>query len=209
MASRRASLINPKARALLSAIVLFIVISFWFELFFLVGILSLLFFFLLFIFRDPVRKVPPAPLGVVSPVDAKVINIQQSQDPYLKREAWCISLRVNLSGVYSIRAPIEGKIHEQWQADIQKGIDYANWLQTDEGDNLVWSIRTRFHTHPSCTIQPGERIGQGQRCGFVLLSKYCHVYLPLGCRIEAQAGQTVLAGESIIATLIHNSQTQS
>ena len=69
---------------------------------------------LLYLFRDPMRKIPAVPLGIVSPVDGKVIAIDEVQDAYLNRSAIRISIKMKITSVYSAHSPIEGKVQEQW-----------------------------------------------------------------------------------------------
>lgn len=37
----------------------------------------------LYLFRDPERRIPPTPLGVVSPVDGRVVAVGGVSDPFL------------------------------------------------------------------------------------------------------------------------------
>ncbi|MFQ5489005.1 MAG: phosphatidylserine decarboxylase [Gammaproteobacteria bacterium] len=173
---------------------------------------------LLYLFRDPTRRIPPAPLGVVSPVDGKVTAVESCRDPYLQRDAVRIGLRMQHFGVYTTRSPVEGKIMDIWffpAGSVRPGeaavvgdashIDrYAIWLQTDEQDDVVLVIRVTEHRlRPRCYVHIGERIGQGQRCGMVGFGGEVNVYVPANSRIEVQPGSRVRAGSDIVATLVH------
>jgi len=165
-----------------------------------------------YLFRDPNRVIPPAPLGVVSPADGEVLAIERVRDDYLKRDVNKITIRMNRFGTYATRAPIEGKILQHWHSpaddDNDKGMTtldrYAMWLQTDENDDVVLVIGVSNQAlKPICYHQTGERIGQGERCGLVRFGGYIEVLLPLDARIEVTVGDTVEAGSDILATLIH------
>jgi len=162
-----------------------------------------------YLFRDPNRVIPPAPLGVVSPADGEVLAIESVRDDYLKRDANKIAIRMNRFGTYATRAPIEGKILQHWYSpaedDDTAALDrYAMWLQTDENDDVVLVIGVSNKAlKPICYHQTGERIGQGERCGVVRFGGYIEVLLPLDARIEVAVGDTVEAGSDILATLIH------
>ena len=56
---------------------------------------------------------------------------------------------------------------------------------------------------PHCYVQSGERIGQGQRCGFMSFGARLEVYVPTNSRIDIEVGERVRAGESVIAHFIH------
>lgn len=158
---------------------------------------------LLFLYRDPLRQVPSTPQAVVSPVDGVVRAIETVTDPYLDREAQRVSIRMRPYGVFSTRAPAEGKMLEPRRGegpDGQQGV----WLRTDEGDDLVIVIhRGPLHNVPRCYVGFGERVGQGQRCGFITLGSDVEMYLPANCRLKVQPGDRVRAGADIIGLLVH------
>jgi len=165
-----------------------------------------------YLFRDPNRVIPPAPLGVVSPADGEVLSIRQVRDNYLERDANKISIRMNRFGTYATRVPIEGKILQHWYAPTEADSDndmpaldrYAMWLQTDENDDVVLVIGVSSQAlKPICYHQAGERTGQGERYGLVRFGGYIEVLLPLDARIEVAVGDTVKAGSDILATLVH------
>ena len=175
-------------------------------------ILSLL---LLIMFRDPERQVPASPLGIVSPADGKVIKTETVNDPFLNRTAVRVSIQMNIFSVYSIHSPMEGKLMEQWCRVGQQeagqltgtGNDravYAQWIQSDEGDDLVMLTQAgSFGNRPRCYAQSGERIGQGQRCGFIQFGSVIDVLLPETSRLDVVEGDRVRAGSDIIAHLVH------
>lgn len=162
---------------------------------------------LAYCFREPVRKVPADPLGVVSPVDGRVVSIERAYDRHLDREALRVVVRMNLSGPYAVRSPIEGKVMKQWlpgEVKERKG-DYAQWIQTDEQDDvaLVAQGLRRLIFRPRCYSAAGQRIGQGQRCGFIHFGTRVEVLLPANSRIMVHDGSEVLAGEDVLAHLVH------
>ncbi len=166
---------------------------------------------LLFLFRDPARKVPAVPLGIVSPVDGRVTAIDTVHDTYLDRSALSVSVQMGFTSVYSAHSPMEGKVMEQW-LDVPRKIastdakvaTYAQWIQSDEKDDLVLVVEGNPHLpRPQCYAQSGERIGQGQRCGFIHFGSLVEVLIPMGSRIDVSVGDDVLAGTDIIATLVH------
>jgi phosphatidylserine decarboxylase len=167
--------------------------------------------FLLFLFRDPARKVPAIPLGVVSPVDGKVVAIDTVYDAYLDRQALSISVKMGFTSVYSAHSPMEGKVLKQW-LDMPRtvaGVDeevatYAQWIQSDEKDDLVLVIEASSSmSRPQCYAHSGERIGQGQRCGFIRFGSQVELLVPVSSRIAVSVGDQVSAGTDILATLVH------
>ena len=111
--------------------------------------------FLIYLFRDPHRKIPAVPLGIICPVDGKIIGIEKVHDAYLDRSAICISVKMGFTSVYSAHSPMEGKIMQRWLETPRKiapittvnnsepdnyVVTYAQWVQSDEKDDVVMVI---------------------------------------------------------------------
>lgn len=164
---------------------------------------------LAWLFRDPDRVIPPAPLGIVSPADGTVTACGETHDDFLGRDAVSVTIRMRHTGVYVIRAPGEGKVNRIWtnadqcltKAGIEAGI--AIWIQTDEQDDIVVVIREANRLlRSSCYVHAGERIGQGQRCGLTPFGAVLEVFMPTGSRAATETGSRVKAGSDLIGTLI-------
>ncbi|MEX2494466.1 MAG: hypothetical protein WD448_00175 [Woeseia sp.] len=156
------------------------------------------------IFHDPQRATPSVALGVLSPVDGTVIDVRKT-DGVLGGEAQKILLQVNSLGTYTARCPVEGKImdlhglsRDGSRAEEAGGL----WVLTDEGANVVLQFNgNRFGIPPRAFMRYGERVGQGQRCAYLRLTKFAEVLLPGDARILVSAGQQVSAGEHVLAKL--------
>lgn len=167
------------------------------------------------LFRDPARDVPAHPLGVLSPVDAKVHAIGNVRDPCLNRDAVRIRLCMSVFDVYSVRAPIEGRVMQRWQDklianrcangdDNDDFDDYGIWLQSDEKDDVVMLMPGGLpFRHPRFYAYAGDRAGQGQRCGFIRFGSRLDLLLPASTKINVEVGQRVVGGETVLATLVH------
>ena len=66
--------------------------------------------FIIQFFRDPQRKISSAKNVVVSGADGRVIAIDETMDPYQKKESIKVSVFMNVFNVHSNKAPIDGKI---------------------------------------------------------------------------------------------------
>jgi phosphatidylserine decarboxylase len=179
---------------------------------------------LLYLFRDPQRRIPPTPLGVVSPVDGRIVAVGEIDDPFLGREAVKLSIRMRPLGPWVVRSAMEGRVLQVWY--LPKGLDpqvladmdkrtfaedprarqahFAMWVQSDELDDVVIALRGPFILgRLRCGVQAGDRIGQGRRFGLLFFPVTADVYVPAASRIEMRQGGTVRAGSDIIATLMH------
>ncbi|MFT5134214.1 MAG: phosphatidylserine decarboxylase [Gammaproteobacteria bacterium] len=172
-----------------------------------------LFFILLFtiavlLFRDPKCEVPAAPLAVLSPATGRIVSITHTEDPWLSRPAIKVRIKISPWDTHILRCPAEGKLMNQWSSNEQKeGFDrqYAYWLQTDEGDDLLLALgMNRAAVFTRVTMTVGERTGQGQRCGFLYFAGVVDVYLPENARLNSHVGDHVKSGTAILGRFTHS-----
>lgn len=168
---------------------------------------AILLVWLFLVFRDPVRAIPAVPLGVVSPVDGKVVEIGLTDSSALNGEAHRIVIRVDSFGTYTARCPVEGKIMDFRVAYPDSGAlgnAIGLWVQTDEADDVVLQFRGhRLGLAPLAFMRYGERVGQGQRCAYLRLTRLAEVQLPIDGRVLVAVGQKVSAGVDVLAKLPH------
>jgi len=161
-----------------------------------------------FIFREPQCRIPAIPLAVVSPANGKVIAIETVTDPWLKRTAKRYRLQMSFQHIHTLRSPIEGKVRNQWTSSSDEPRitrRYTYWIQTDEGDDVVFSVATGpLAPFTRINLRSGERTGQGQQCGYLYFAGLIDVLVPETTRMEKKVGDTVDCGSDILGQLIHN-----
>jgi phosphatidylserine decarboxylase len=157
------------------------------------------------IFRDPRRQIPAMPLGGVSPVDGRVTAVDLVDRGVVQGEAHRIFISIDMLGTYTARCPVEGVIKDLNTLAAEKVVDYrtnALWVQTDEGDDVILQFHGyRFGLAPSAFVRYGERIGQGQRCAYLRLTRVAEVHLPIAARVLVEPGQRLTAGLDVIGRL--------
>lgn len=183
-----------------------VVIVFWNLLGLISAIIPILVLIWLYlIFRDPMRASPAAPLGVLSPVDGVIVEVSRTNQSSIHPEAHKIIIEVNSLGTYTARCPTEGKImdirvsrKDGRAASSENGL----WVQTDEGDDVVLQFNGhRFNVAPLAFLGYGERVGQGQRCAYLRLTRMAEIQISADSRILVNAGQKVLAGVDVLGKL--------
>lgn len=161
-----------------------------------------------YLYREPKRAIPSAPLGLISPVDGRVVAVENKFDTFLKREAQIISIQMNWYGAYILRSVTEGKIMQHWlhetDSESQGHLQHAIWIQTDEEDDVVIAIHAggRFR-RMHCYASVGERVGQGKRCGFIPFGTRIDIILPVKVRTSLKTGDRVLAGSDLLGQFVH------
>lgn len=215
MPSNRYPFIAKEGWLLLLVLAGLILLTFYFVSSIVSFVLAIIFCFFLFLLRDPQRTIPSLPLAILSPVEGRIILIDEVDDPWLNqqginRQAKRIRIKMSNLDVYSLRSPVEGKVMEQWSEKCKEENGqrkFAFWIRTDEGDDIV----TVFRLSPCAAacfriyIQSGERLGQGQRCGYLYFGGTVDIYIPENSKLEVEPGQTITSGEDVLAYLVHGS----
>jgi phosphatidylserine decarboxylase len=166
--------------------------------------------FVLQFFRDPAR-VPPVDVdAVMSPADGRIVAVEKTTDPYLERDAFKISVFMNVFNVHSNRSPVDGEIKGRWYnpgAFLNAAVDKAStenernalWIRTERGDVTFVQIAGLIARRILCYVRTGDVLGRGQRYGFIRFGSRVDVYLPLNARPEVSIGQKVKAAKTILA----------
>jgi phosphatidylserine decarboxylase len=164
-----------------------------------------LFAWLFAIFRDPKRHIPAIPLGLVSPVDGIVTEVGLTDNSVLGGEAHRIVIEIDSLGTYTARCPVEGKIMDfrgDGQHEAVRKLSSGLWIRTDEDHDVVLQFkRHRFGLAPLAFLRFGERIGQGQRCAYLRLTRVAELQFPIHGRMLVEPGQRVVAGCDVLGKL--------
>ncbi|RZV37657.1 MAG: hypothetical protein EX272_04835 [Chromatiales bacterium] len=165
------------------------------------------FVWLVLLFRDPRREIPPVALGIVSPVDGEIVAVATTDRCVVQGEAYRVRIRIDMMGAYTARSPIEGRIMDLHSREEGVGPECpanALWVETDEGDSVVLQFHEyRFGLAPKSLVKLGERVGQGQRCAYVRLARFAELTLPLDGKVEVKVGDRVTAGCDLIGAVPH------
>lgn len=161
-----------------------------------------------YLFRDPNRVIPSQPLAIVSPVHGIVTLVEEAEEIRRHKKAIRVQITMRFHDIYSFRSPMEGKIVDQWcsapdKNELRRHFDFH--IKSDEGDNVVMAIRLRdvvrrFHMY----LHSGERVGQGQRCGYFYFGGLIDVFIPVESKVQVEVGQYVQSGSTVLAQIIHS-----
>lgn len=159
--------------------------------------------------RNPVREVPSLPLGIVSPVDGHVRKIMTESDPFLEREALCVQIRQGLFAPAVLCSPTEGRVCQIWAGPEMPGADQGDriaiHLRTDEDDDVVLVVAKAHGLRGplAWSVQPGERVGQGQHRGLAGWGRRVSVYVPNNSQPTVESNDRVRAAASLVCELVH------
>lgn len=173
----------------------------------------LLTIFVLQFFRDPARTAPAGDGLVLSPADGRIVAVEETDDPWLKRRALKISVFMNVFNVHSNRAPVDGEVKQTWynpgkfiNADLAKASTEnernAVWFKTrDDKDVTCVQVAGLIARRILCYVEPGAQLQRGERYGFIRFGSRVDVYLPTDARPLVALGDRVSASSDVLAQL--------
>jgi len=177
-------------------------------------------------FRDPERVVPQGEDLIVSPADGLVSLIAQVPPPLELQgpdgagnaglgvePVTRISIFMSVFDVHINRAPIGGTVRRVvylpgkfLNADLDKASDENErqhiLIERPDGKPIGFTqIAGLVARRIVPFIKPGDIVAAGQRVGLIRFGSRVDVYLPAGTDSKVLLGQTVIAGETILAEL--------
>lgn len=177
-----------------------------------------------YFFRDPERVTPNREGLIVSPADGIVSLIEPAVPPgelgMADAPLTRVSVFMSVFNCHVNRAPIGGEITaiayrpgKFLSADLDKASDdnerNSLRIQTADGRELaVVQIAGLVARRIVCFVKPGAQMQTGERFGLIRFGSRLDVYLPDGVEPLVSVGQTMIAGESVLAELNGSEKTQ-
>jgi len=175
-----------------------------------------------YFFRDPERVSPQGDSLVLSPADGIVSLIEPAVPPSelglpdtpLTR----VSVFMSVFNCHINRAPVAGEITavsyrpgKFFNASLDKASSdnerNSLVIRRDDGrDIVVVQIAGLVARRIVCFVKPSDRVMSGERFGLIRFGSRLDVYLPQGVDPLVRVGQTMIAGETILADLKEQKQ---
>jgi phosphatidylserine decarboxylase len=174
----------------------------------------LLYIFLLFFFRLPIRYFEPDSGLIYAPADGKVVVIEETmENEYFKDMRLQVSIFMSPFNMHSNRYPVSGKIKYVCH---HPGQNMVAWhpksselnerstivIKTIEGTEVMvrqiaGAVARRIVTY----AKENTDIRQGDELGFIKFGSRVDIFLPVGTEVEIPILQQVKANKSIIAKI--------
>ena len=164
-------------------------------------------------FRNPKRLTSKNDHHIVSPVDGKVVVIEEVYEKeYLKKK--CIQLSVFMSpiNVHVTRYPTSGditfsKYHPgkylvAWHPKASEENERTTVVVKNKifGDVLFRQIAGALAKRIVNYAKEGESAKQGEDSGFIKFGSRVDIYIPLDSKIKVKINDKVRGGESVLAS---------
>lgn len=175
-------------------------------------------FFVLWFFRDPQRNIPEDKNLIISSADGKVCLIDRAYPPEelgmeaQKMKRICVFM--NVFNVHINRSPVKGYVEEIvykkgkfLNASLDKASDKNERnsliLSTQNGTKIiVVQIAGLIARRILSFVSSNEELYQGERFGLIRFGSRVDIYMPLDAVEKCKVGDRVVAGESILASLV-------
>jgi phosphatidylserine decarboxylase len=172
--------------------------------------------FMAFFFRDPERQVPQGSGLVVAPADGRVMFAGSSQDRWSPPGSWKqITIFLSPLDVHVNRTPVDGRVT---RIDYRHGKFLPAYKEASNDNELneVWmdhggrtvvfrQVVGVLARRIVCRVEEGQMLERGQRIGLMKFGSRMDVFLPIDATVLVSAGDRVVAGETVLATLENDS----
>ena len=164
-------------------------------------------------FRNPKRHTIKNDNHIISPVDGKVVVIEEVYEKeYLKKQCLQISVFMSPLNVHVTRYPSSGKIS---YSKYHPGKYLVAWhpKASEENERTTVVIKTKhfgevlFRQIAGALAKrivnyakEGMTADQGEDSGFIKFGSRVDVYIPLDSKVNVKLNDKVKGGESILAT---------
>jgi phosphatidylserine decarboxylase len=197
---------------ILGALVLSLLAAWWLGRLWALPFLAIAAFFVFF-FRDPDRTVPTAPDLIVSPADGRVMIVGDPPFPGVPVGNWqLISIFLSPMDVHINRTPVDGRVTK---VEYHPG-KFLPAYKTDAGTHNEWT--EVWFDHRGTTIvcrqivgilarrivtrlEVGQLVARGERFGVMKFGSRIDLFVPRSAALAVKAGDRVVGGESVLATL--------
>lgn len=187
--------------------------TYWIQ--FTILVLSIIVFFLILqFFRNPKRPTQHNEAHIVSPVDGKVVVIEEVfEKEYFKDKRLQVSIFMSPINVHVTRYPIggvikfsqyhPGKFLVAWHPKSSEENERTTVVveNTAAGEILYRQIAGAMAKRIVNYAKEGQEVLQGSDSGFIKFGSRVDVFLPLGTKINVELQDKVKGGVSIIANI--------
>ncbi|MBG8554446.1 phosphatidylserine decarboxylase family protein [Hymenobacter guriensis] len=174
----------------------------------------IVFLTLLQFFRSPARRLLTHEDHIISPVDGKVVVIEDVHEPeYFDDVRKQISIFMSPINVHITRNPVSGivryfKYHPgnylvAWHPKSSTKNERTTVVVESEAGPFVLfrQIAGAMARRIVWYVNEGDEVSQGEEFGFIKFGSRVDIFVPVDTEVKVQIGEKVKGGQSIIAQL--------
>ncbi|MFZ1895272.1 MAG: phosphatidylserine decarboxylase, partial [Rhodoplanes sp.] len=170
-----------------------------------------------YFFRDPPRVTPLREGVIVAPADGRVCSVVDAVPPpelgLSEQSLARVSIFMSVFDCHVNRSPVSGRVERlayrpglfiNAELDKASADNERNGLIITTAGGIrigVVQIAGLVARRIVSFVHEGVSVGAGERIGMIRFGSRVDVYLPEGVRPQVAEGQTMIAGETVIADL--------
>jgi phosphatidylserine decarboxylase len=171
----------------------------------------ILFFLVVWFFRNPLRAVTPDESVILCPADGKIVVIEETTEAeYFKDKRLQVSIFMSPLNVHVNRYPVSGtvsyfKYHEgkylvAWHPKSSTLNERSTVVIKDSNGReiLVRQIAGAVARRIVPYSVEGEQVVQGDELGFIKFGSRVDLFLPPGTKLDIQIGDIVTGNQTVI-----------
>jgi|SRR5690606_5664732 len=174
----------------------------------------ILYGFIIWFFRNPIRETTAQSLDVIAPVDGKVVIVEEVDEPeYLKGRCIQVSIFMSPLNVHVNRYPVSGKVvytkyhpgkflvafHPK-SSTLNERTTVV--VETENGKDVLFrQIAGAVARRIVLYAKEEDQAKAGTEYGFIKFGSRLDIFLPLGTEILVKVGDKTLGGVQKIAEL--------
>jgi phosphatidylserine decarboxylase len=177
-------------------------------------------------FRDPERVVPQSDSAIIAPADGLVTQIDTVEPPrelviddgsgfagLASGPVTRVSIFMSVFDVHINRTPVGGTVRRVvyipgrfMSAELDKASEENErqhiLIERSDGQKVGFTqIAGLVARRIVPFVKPGDIVAKGQRVGLIRFGSRVDVYLPQGTDSRVMVGQTIVAGETVLAEI--------
>lgn len=168
--------------------------------------------FFAYFFRDPERTVPAGEGLVVAPADGRVMMAGPADGRWSPPGSWQqVTIFLSPMDVHMNRTPVAGRIT---RIEYRPG-RFLPAYKEEANDNELNEIWIDYRGEPIvirqvvgvlarrivCRVHEGQTLDRGERIGLMKFGSRMDVFLPARAELLVRVGDSVVAGETVLARL--------
>jgi len=168
--------------------------------------------FFAYFFRDPERTIPVEEGLVVSPADGRIMIAGPSDGRWSPPGSWLqVTIFLSPMDVHMNRTPVDGRITRidyragkflpAYKEDANENELNEIWIDHHGQTVVVRQVVGLLARRIVCRVQEGQTLERGERIGLMKFGSRMDVFLPPHAELLVRVGESVVAGETVLARL--------
>ena len=163
-------------------------------------------------FRDPDRAPTSDRRAVLAPADGKVMFAGDAPEKAAPNGQWRqVTIFLSLLDVHINRTPVAGRVMRvdyvpgtfvpAYRDDARKNEHSEIWIEHDGETIVTRQVVGVLARRVVCRVKRGDELAAGERIGLMKFGSRMDVFVPPSATLTVATGDSVRAGETIIARL--------